>query len=71
MNRRLSYGTEGSEMPQEHCAEHARELLAAFEQMRERDPLPPYEEEAFSNPDMRRRVGAVIARAVEDRRSRW
>ena len=58
-------------MPQEKSAEGARTLLAAFEQLKAQEPLPPYDEEAFNDPRMRSRVGALIARAMEDRASGW
>jgi hypothetical protein len=54
-------------MPQEQPADRARAILAAFEQIKAQEPLPPYDEEAFNDPRMRSRVGALIARAVEDR----
>ncbi|HKY10216.1 MAG TPA: hypothetical protein VJQ55_18350 [Candidatus Binatia bacterium] len=56
-------------MPQEKLTESARNLLAAFERLKAEEPLPPYDEEAFTDPRMRGRVGALIARAVEDRPS--
>jgi len=58
-------------MPQEKSAEGARNLLAEFERLKAQEPLPPYDEEAFNDPRMRSRVGALIARAVEDRPARW
>ena len=58
-------------MPQEKSAEGARTLLAAFELLKAQEPLPPYDEEAFNDPRMRSRVGALITRAVEDRASGW
>jgi hypothetical protein len=56
-------------MPQEKVTESARNLLAEFEQLKAQEPLPPYDEQAFNDPRMRSRVGALIARAVEDRPS--
>lgn len=56
-------------MPQEKSADLARHALAEFERLKTQEPLPPYDEEAFNDPRMRSRVGALIARAVEDRPS--
>ena len=54
-------------MTHEKAADLARTILAAFEQLKAQEPLPPYDEDAFNDPRMRGRVGAVIARAVECR----
>jgi hypothetical protein len=58
-------------MPREKSAELAENLLAAFELLKAQEPLPPYDEEAFNDPRMRSRVGALITRAMEDRPSEW